>query len=112
MIVRVFVKVKNDILVYNDDEIPSGSVLSGEDYVVSANRVLKEMYGLRFKEHQFVLLDSSEDFSNVGLNLSYYPESYTDLEPVFRSIKKVCKNESGDLTRRFLDSEVSSLLLY
>lgn len=105
MTVWIYVKAKGKLMVDNDMEIPMGLVfddsINRETPVQAAMRILKQLYGLRFKESQFIELDCDDTRCYIGLNLDYFPESYTDKEPIFVNIqtKELLQHP---LTRQFL----------
>ena len=101
--VLVFVKAKNSLLFRQYSTcVPKGELLPDETPAKAAMRILKEIYGLRFKESQFIELDCNESRCNIGLNLDYFPESYTDEEPIFVDVQ-TRELLQYPLTRQFLE---------
>lgn len=101
--VLVFVKAKNSLLFRQYSTcVPKGELLPDETPAKAAMRILKEIYGLRFKELQFIELDNNEKHVNVGLSLDYYPESYMDEDPTFVDTKEASLNGEYPLTEKFL----------
>ena len=106
MVVWIYVKAKSKLIVNNNMEIPMGLVLDDsmhrETPVQAAMRILKALYGLRFKESQFIELDCNKSRCNIGLNLYNFTESYTDEEPIFVDVQ-TRELLQYPLTRQFLE---------
>ena len=106
MFVYVYIKAKNKLLVDINDEVPFGEIqsnsLNKETPVLVAMKVLKCLYGLRFKESQFIDLGLSKNGYNIGLNLDYFPESYTEYDPKFIDVNPE-KYSDNLLLKQFLE---------
>ena len=89
----VLVYCKGKILHLSDTSIPYTNLPNVYDLTKETLALLKYLFGLRFKEEQIYELGMETiDVNHVnfytGLVLDYYPESYTDEEPLFIDLDK------------------------
>lgn len=89
----VLVYCKGKILHLSDTSIPYTNLPNVYDLTKETLALLKYLFGLRFKEEQIYELGMETiDINHVnfytGLVLDYYPESYTDEEPIFIDLDK------------------------
>ena len=84
----VLIYCNGKIMHLSDGSLPMKSITGLDNIKEQAVNLIKEKFGLRFKEDQIIRLESDleenrADTIYVMINLSYYPESYTSEEPIF-----------------------------
>lgn len=89
----VLVYCKGKILHLSDTSLPYTNLPNVYDLTKETLALLKYLFGLRFKEEQVYelgmeVIDTDHVNFYTGLVLDYYPESYTDEEPIFIDLNK------------------------
>ena len=104
----VLIYCNGKIMHLSDGSLPMKSITELDNIKEQAVNLIKEIFGLRFKEEQIIVLYPNEEEDGViniyaMINLSYYPESYTSEEPVFIKLE-----DEKDLIQHKISNKINS----
>lgn len=90
----IIILCKDKIMCLDKDSIPFCDINDYSDLFKTCVSTIKNLFGLTFKEEQFLILDSLyqkyiDNNIYTILCLDYIPEIYTDLEPIYLDLNEI-----------------------